>query len=987
MADTYDIEIILKAQLAESQKIVKAIDEITQKTKEFANQATNTGKIWSGAMLEVGARVSNLALKIPNLATSAIKAFGEQEMAIQKLSSAIRSNGGNVSEVLPIYQSFASEIQRITTYGDEQVLAMQAMASAMGVNNEQMNACIQGAIGLTQAYGMGVSEAIKAAAAVIQGKTEKLNELIPSLSKCKTEEEKLAIANKAMKDGFAQAKAEADTTLGKLKQCANAWGDLSEVVGGIFAPVVTDVATILKGMCEWISKTDERTALLTGTLTSTAVALTFAKIGGLTNVTGLIKNLAFAIMGVKGASDALNLSIKANPFGLILTVGTTAITALTSAYSYFKSKSEETYNANIKKSEEYRNALDSEMDSIKQWGLSYSANAERTKKVRREIEKYETLLEQSKTRVFGESLEELTARTDNYKAKIEKLNEVLGVLSNAQDLNKLASDRQREALKKSEEILKKNAEELEAVKTKTSELEYVRKQYKDTETQIVNLDKEFKSGNIAVSERVAKASALASARKQLVSLAQQELSLALEINNAENTSKKTSALQVQYSLEKQIAEAVSSGNVEKSKELQKELASVHAHQQKLELANTYFDSLKATAKSQDDISKLQKEANAYADSMLKKKEAEAQTEKWLNSESEKSKENQRSLDLEILRARASGNEAQAKELEGKLRIAQLTNEIFEASRKEGMSKQELINLQESASKQAQERYDLEKSITEEAQRQNLAKNAQATIEDILLKNKIEQLKAEGKITEAKELEREREIKRTLAGMGDAVSDEDKNKLADMMRQTNDYQDQQQEQRSAGGSVGGYAGDTDYTSLRSGGTQGGSSFDGTSRSSGIPATVGKKNKAFYLEWKEKGGSKSGESWTEYRDRRRLETQSSDKTNRYNFGTSYSVRGAKTSPTEDKSNIRVNARNFLSRVSSTAKDFTSTKTAQKPKSNNSDSEQTEQTKNQTPARQELTARANKTRKQNNNEAEVLNILRDIHRSVRGIEQTKV
>lgn len=342
-----------------------------------------------------------------------------------------------------------------------------------------------------------------------------------------------------------------------------------------------------------------------------------------------------------------------------------------------------------------------------------------------------------------------------------------------------------------------------------------------------------------------------------------------------------------------------------------------------------------------------------------------------------------------MKARASGNETQAKELEGKLRIAQITNEIFEASRKEGMSKQELINLQESASKQAQERYDLEKSITEEAQRQNLAKNAQATIEDILLKNKIEQLKAEGKITEAKELEREREIKRTLAGMGDAVSDEDKNKLADMMRQTNDYQDQQQEQRSAGRSVGGYAGDTDYTSLRSRGTQGGSSFDGSSRSAGIPATVGKKNKAFYLEWKEKGGSKSGESWTEYRDRRRIETQSSDKTNRYNFGTSYSVRGAKTSTTEDKSNMRVNARNFLSSVSSTAKDFTSTKTAQKPKNNNSDSEQlTEQTKNQTPARQELTARATtQTRKQNNSEAEVLNILRDIHRSVRGIEQMKV
>ena len=759
--ELYRIRVAVESQLESTQKVVDALDVINKKAEALTIQGSNTNRIWSGALYEIGAKLSNLALKIPNLATSAIKAFGEQEMAIQKLSSAIRSNGGNVSEVLPIYQSFASEIQRITTYGDEQVLAMQAMASAMGVNNEQMNACIQGAIGLTQAYGMGVSEAIKAAAAVIQGKTEKLNELIPSLSKCKTEEEKLAIANKAMKDGFAQAKAEADTTLGKLKQCANAWGDLSEVVGGIFAPVVTDVATILKGMCEWISKTDERTALLTGTLTSTAVALTFAKIGGLTNVTGLIKNLAFAIMGVKGASDALNLSIKANPFGLILTVGTTAITALTSAYSYFKGKAEETYQENIKQSKEYRDALDAEMDSIKQWGLSYDANNKRVKELNKEIAKYETLLEQSKTRVFGESLEELTARTDNYKAKIEKLNEVLGVLSNAQDLNKLASDRQREALKKSEEILKKNAEELEAVKTKTSELEYVRKQYKDTETQIVNLDKEFKSGNIAVSERVAKASALASARKQLVSLAQQELSLALEINNAENTSKKTSALQVQYSLEKQIAEAVSSGNVEKSKELQKELENCQATQQKLELVNSYMDSLKSTVKSETELKALQAEAEAYATSILKKKQAEADTEKYLASLSTESKQEQRSLELKILQARASGNEAQAKELEGKLRISQLTNEIFEASRKEGMSKQELINLQESASKQAQERYDLEKSITEEAQRQNLAKNAQATIEDILLKNKIEQLKAEGKITEAKELEREREIKRTL----------------------------------------------------------------------------------------------------------------------------------------------------------------------------------------------------------------------------------
>ena len=50
---------------------------------------------------------------------------------MQKLAAAIRSQGGNVSEVLPIMSSFASEMQRITTYGDEQVLAMQSMATEM----------------------------------------------------------------------------------------------------------------------------------------------------------------------------------------------------------------------------------------------------------------------------------------------------------------------------------------------------------------------------------------------------------------------------------------------------------------------------------------------------------------------------------------------------------------------------------------------------------------------------------------------------------------------------------------------------------------------------------------------------------------------------------------------------------------------------------------------------------------------------------------
>ena len=82
----------------------------------------------------------------------------------------------------------------------------------------------------------------------------------------------------------------------------------------------------------------------------------------------------------------------------------------------------------------------------------------------------------------------------------------------------------------------------------------------------------------------------------------------------------------------------------------------------------------------------------------------------------------------------------------------------------------------------------------------MAKDAQAKIEDILLTNKIEQLKSEGKLTEARELERERENRRTIAGIP-GLSDEDKSKLLATMRQTNDYRDKQEKMRGGGGGYG------------------------------------------------------------------------------------------------------------------------------------------------------------------------------------------
>ena len=116
-------------------KLANGLKKIGEKSGESGDKLDGLKTTAQGVFMEIGAQITDFAVnklkQIPAAIIGSIQAFGQQDAAVQKLAAAIRSQGGNVSEVLPIMSSFASEMQRITTYGDEQVLAMQSMATAM----------------------------------------------------------------------------------------------------------------------------------------------------------------------------------------------------------------------------------------------------------------------------------------------------------------------------------------------------------------------------------------------------------------------------------------------------------------------------------------------------------------------------------------------------------------------------------------------------------------------------------------------------------------------------------------------------------------------------------------------------------------------------------------------------------------------------------------------------------------------------------------
>lgn len=861
--EKFNIEVAVKAQLEELKKVESALGEINYKVKEYSKQASSVEKVWTGAMMNIGAQISNLAMKLPKLATATIEAFGKQEMAVLKLSSAIRSQGGNVSEILPIYESLAGEMQRLTTYGDEEVLALQSTATAMGVTSEQMDLCIKGAIGLSNVFGIGLNEAVRAAATVVQGKTDKLNEMIPALSKCKSETEKYAIAEKAMKDGFAQAKAEAESTTGRLKQAANAWGDLAEVAGETFAPVAIEVAGALKSVCEWFTRNSELTQILIGSLTSLAVGFAFSKIGGLANVASLFKLVASGMTGAKTASDALNVSLKANPLGIAMT----AISGLGLIISSVSKSSEDLYNKNIEKSKEYRDSLDEEIAELEKWGVSVENNKKRTAEIKAEIAKLNAenmnLIPKASIGGFQKVSDSNLEIYQNNIAKIESLKKVLEAYSDVEGLGAKNTKQHAAALEAEKKILAESEKEMRAAKSEAEALKVIKEKLAETEKEVSRLTAEQKSGAWADKDREANANRLRQARLELVELGKKELEQNLKIAASKYDSLKTAELNKQRDLERQIAGAILGGNLEKAKSLKLELEESKIQESKYSTISSYIAERKAEIKTEEDLKRVKAEAARHANTTLALERQKSESDRFLAEKAEKTKETQRSLETDILRLRAAGNEAGAKELEQKLRISQMASEIFENSRKEGMSREKLSKLSEDAKKDAAERYKLEKEITDEAERQNLAKDNQAKIEDILLTNKIEQLKAEGKLAEAQSLEDERSIKRTLSGMK-GLSEEQKKSLAETMRQTNAYREQQQNKSAAGDARTPGTGSTAASSLRT------SSPPKTGgKEDGRPATVSEKSAGYYDEWKAAGGSRSGISWTDFRKQKQAQ----------------------------------------------------------------------------------------------------------------------
>lgn len=161
----------------------------------------------------------------------AVEAAGVQEQAERKLQEALQQTGQYTDANFEKLKQYASEIQRVSTVGDETVLTLMQLGTSMGVQVDQLDDASKKAIGLSKAYGVDLKSAMKMVALARQGEYTMLQRYIPQIRGVTDETEKAAIANQAMADGWKVAQSEVQTFPGKVEQLKNSFGDMLEVVG------------------------------------------------------------------------------------------------------------------------------------------------------------------------------------------------------------------------------------------------------------------------------------------------------------------------------------------------------------------------------------------------------------------------------------------------------------------------------------------------------------------------------------------------------------------------------------------------------------------------------------------------------------------------------------------------------------------------------------------------------------------------------------
>jgi len=231
----------------------KKVSEIEVKVKGEGQAKSKLGSLASfiksrfvvtlGDIVRIGKSVINFFVE-------ASKKAQEQERVTKSLNQALKNQGIYTEETSKALQKQATELQKVTTYGDEAIISLQTQLINFGVMPDKIDSVVRATMDLATAQGMDLNTAGNLLAKSLGSSTNALARYGIEITGAVGSTERLDSAVKNIADKFGgQAKAETETLQGALKQLDNMWGDLQETImttnNNALTPYITGLTNIL----------------------------------------------------------------------------------------------------------------------------------------------------------------------------------------------------------------------------------------------------------------------------------------------------------------------------------------------------------------------------------------------------------------------------------------------------------------------------------------------------------------------------------------------------------------------------------------------------------------------------------------------------------------------------------------------------------------------------------------------------------------------
>lgn len=222
-------------------------DTLAKVDKGAAKTASTYADLRTALQALVGAAIVH---EMMQFGRASVAAFQESEQAIAKLNGTLRATGQYTPEFSAEMQELSSQLQSVTTQGDEAILGVQTLLISFGAARSDIPKLTEAVLDLSAGLGTDLTSAAMMVGKALQGETSTLGRLGIQISDTASESEKLDQVLMQIEQRFGGlARGEAATMTGQLKVMQNQVGDLMEQVGELIVVALVPwgkaIATVL----------------------------------------------------------------------------------------------------------------------------------------------------------------------------------------------------------------------------------------------------------------------------------------------------------------------------------------------------------------------------------------------------------------------------------------------------------------------------------------------------------------------------------------------------------------------------------------------------------------------------------------------------------------------------------------------------------------------------------------------------------------------